>query len=405
MVATGIAIIWARDAMAAANAQRTAQRGLPRPLPARPRREPRAHGVGHPRPRLLEAASRPWRPTSTPWTTPCSSPPAPTTEPSARARRARPEDAGAWPATGPTAPTPTSCRRSTPPYAREVLGPDPLLAPEQTVVLETDPARAREIAPRHTARSTSGLPNYVNNLRRLGFTEDDFADGGSDRLVDAIVAWGDGDACRAGAGPPRRRRRPRVHPARRPRRARARASSSASPPRSPRSDQVGQPLVRLLRLGVHERGVDEPPRDLEQPEVHVRAQVRRLDVDGGAVGRSTSTISIASPSSASSSNWTSGLVHERRRELTQLRLIEGHAAPRYAVCATSSALLRSPDARHRFSKDRFHRCDGRHRRRGRLDVRLRQVELPGHRRRSARSPRSSSTRTASGRPARTSSST
>jgi hypothetical protein len=39
-----------------------------------------------------------------------------------------------------------------------------------------------------------GQPNYLNNLRRLGFTDDDFADGGSDRLVDAIVAWGDIDA-------------------------------------------------------------------------------------------------------------------------------------------------------------------------------------------------------------------
>ena len=42
-----------------------------------------------------------------------------------------------------------------------------------------------------------GLPNYTNNLRRLGWTDDDFADGGSDRLVDAIVAWGDIDAVAA----------------------------------------------------------------------------------------------------------------------------------------------------------------------------------------------------------------
>lgn len=74
--------------------------------------------------------------------------------------------------------------------AREVLGPEPLLAPEQAVALETDPRRAREIAREHMAIYLS-LPNYVNNLRRLGFAEEDFADGGSDRLADAIVAWGD----------------------------------------------------------------------------------------------------------------------------------------------------------------------------------------------------------------------
>ncbi|WP_169952611.1 TIGR03620 family F420-dependent LLM class oxidoreductase [Microbispora sp. H11081] len=74
--------------------------------------------------------------------------------------------------------------------AREILGPDPVLAPEQAVVLETDAGRAREIARAYTAAYLS-LPNYVNNLRDLGFSDDDFADGGSDRLVDAIVAQGD----------------------------------------------------------------------------------------------------------------------------------------------------------------------------------------------------------------------
>jgi len=76
--------------------------------------------------------------------------------------------------------------------ARQLLGPAPLLAPEQAVVLETEPSRAREVARQHTARYLR-LPNYVNNLRRLGFTEEDLTDGGSDRLVDAIVAWGDLD--------------------------------------------------------------------------------------------------------------------------------------------------------------------------------------------------------------------
>jgi probable F420-dependent oxidoreductase len=64
------------------------------------------------------------------------------------------------------------------------------LAVEQAVVLETDSAKARQIARAHTARYLA-LPNYLNNLRRLGFGDADLADGGSDRLVDAIVAWGD----------------------------------------------------------------------------------------------------------------------------------------------------------------------------------------------------------------------
>ena len=75
-------------------------------------------------------------------------------------------------------------------HARELLGSDRLLAVEQAIVLESDPAKAREIARAHTSRYLM-LPNYVNNLRRLGFTDRDFVNGGSDRLVDAIVAWGD----------------------------------------------------------------------------------------------------------------------------------------------------------------------------------------------------------------------
>ena len=74
--------------------------------------------------------------------------------------------------------------------AREILGSDRLLAVEQAVVLETDAAKAREIARAHTFRYLA-LPNYVNNLRRLGFGDADVVDSGSDRLVDAIVAWGD----------------------------------------------------------------------------------------------------------------------------------------------------------------------------------------------------------------------
>jgi probable F420-dependent oxidoreductase len=80
--------------------------------------------------------------------------------------------------------------------ARAILGPGALLAPEQTAVLETDPRRAREIA-RETLARYMVLPNYTRNWLRLGFTEDDLLNGGSDRLVDAMVAWGDEDAIMA----------------------------------------------------------------------------------------------------------------------------------------------------------------------------------------------------------------
>ncbi len=78
-------------------------------------------------------------------------------------------------------------------FAREVMGDRGWLCPEQAVVLETDPGRAREIARAHMAMYLT-LPNYTNNLKRFGFTDADLADGGSDRLVDSIVAWGDEEA-------------------------------------------------------------------------------------------------------------------------------------------------------------------------------------------------------------------
>ena len=80
--------------------------------------------------------------------------------------------------------------------ARAILGPQPWLAPEQMVVLETDAARARAIAREAMARPLS-LTNYRNNLHDLGFGPDELENGGSDRLVDAIVAWGDADAIAA----------------------------------------------------------------------------------------------------------------------------------------------------------------------------------------------------------------
>jgi probable F420-dependent oxidoreductase len=80
--------------------------------------------------------------------------------------------------------------------ARKILGPGKLLCPEQMVLLETDKATARAISRRALAIYLS-LPNYCNNWKRLGFTDDDLANGGSDRLIDAVVAWGDEAAIRS----------------------------------------------------------------------------------------------------------------------------------------------------------------------------------------------------------------
>ncbi|WP_306318969.1 MULTISPECIES: LLM class F420-dependent oxidoreductase [unclassified Streptomyces] len=80
--------------------------------------------------------------------------------------------------------------------AREILGEQPLLAPELKVVPETDPDRARTLA-REVLAMYLALPNYTNSWLRLGFTEEDFADGGSDRLIDALYAWGDEERIRA----------------------------------------------------------------------------------------------------------------------------------------------------------------------------------------------------------------
>jgi probable F420-dependent oxidoreductase len=76
--------------------------------------------------------------------------------------------------------------------AREVLGAGPLLAPEQKVVLDTDAGRARRLGRARVSRPYLGLVNYTSNLRRLGWSEADLSDGGSDALVDALVAWGSG---------------------------------------------------------------------------------------------------------------------------------------------------------------------------------------------------------------------
>jgi probable F420-dependent oxidoreductase len=79
--------------------------------------------------------------------------------------------------------------------AREILGTNKLLCVEQAAILETDGSQARALA-RKFLEIYMGLPNYVNNWRRLGFSDPDFAGGGSDRLIDAVIAWGDEKAIR-----------------------------------------------------------------------------------------------------------------------------------------------------------------------------------------------------------------
>jgi probable F420-dependent oxidoreductase len=74
--------------------------------------------------------------------------------------------------------------------AREILGKRALLLPEQMVMLETDAGKARSAA-REALKVYLRLPNYQNNLKWLGYEDAEFEGGGSDRLVDAIVAWGD----------------------------------------------------------------------------------------------------------------------------------------------------------------------------------------------------------------------
>jgi probable F420-dependent oxidoreductase len=87
--------------------------------------------------------------------------------------------------------TPEHTRR-----ARQILGAGPTLAPEQMVLRETNPTKAREVARKNLATYLP-LPNYYENWRWLGFEEADWQGGGSDRLIDAIICWGDEDKIRA----------------------------------------------------------------------------------------------------------------------------------------------------------------------------------------------------------------
>jgi probable F420-dependent oxidoreductase len=190
MVATGIANIWARDAAAAINGANTLNEAFEERflLGLGVSHAPIVNSRGHDYAKPL-TTMRTYLQAIAEHTYGAPSPehPSPILLAALRPRMlelARERTAGAHPYFVP----PSHTAR-----AREVLGSLPLLAPEQVVVLETDPARAREIGRRHMA-SYLRMPNYVNNLRTLGFDDADFADGGSDQLVDAIVAWGDEEA-------------------------------------------------------------------------------------------------------------------------------------------------------------------------------------------------------------------
>jgi probable F420-dependent oxidoreductase len=190
VVATGIANIWARDAMAMAGAQKTLTEAYPDRfllglgVSHAPLVGMRGHAYDKPLSAMrayLDAMDYAPFMASPPATTP-------TRVIAALApkmlRLAAERAAGSHPYFVP--PEHTA-------YARNILGKGPILAPEQAVVLETDATKARDVARGHMS-TYLGLPNYVNNLKRLGFGDDDIANGGSDRLVDAIVAWGNVDA-------------------------------------------------------------------------------------------------------------------------------------------------------------------------------------------------------------------
>jgi probable F420-dependent oxidoreductase len=190
MIATGIANIWARDAAAAINGANTLNEAyderflLGLGVSHAPIVNSRGHNYDKPLTAMrsyLEAIDQHT------YAAPAPEHPSPVVLAALRPKMlelARERTAGAHPYFVPPAHTVN---------ARAALGPVPLLCPEQVIVLETDATRARAIGRRHMANYLR-LPNYVNNLRSLGYDDADFADGGSERLVDAIVAWGDEQA-------------------------------------------------------------------------------------------------------------------------------------------------------------------------------------------------------------------
>lgn len=191
VVATGIANVWARDAMAMAGAQRTLAEAYPdrfllgmgvshQPLVGGLRGHDYAKPLSYMR-AYLDAMDKAVFTAAEP-----ASPP-PRVLAALHPKMLQLARERAW-GSHPYFVTPEHTAR-----ARAALGPDRLLAPEQAVLIETDPALARQIARQHMSIYL-GLPNYRRNLLSLGFEEADCEQGGSDRLVDAIVAWGDVDA-------------------------------------------------------------------------------------------------------------------------------------------------------------------------------------------------------------------
>jgi probable F420-dependent oxidoreductase len=190
VVATGIASLWARDPMAMSNGSRALAEAYPGRflLGIGVSHEVRASGRGHVYERpyskmreYLEAMDLAPAPGSTP--------PAPRVlaalGPKMLALSAE-RAMGAHPYFVPVEHTAR---------AREALGPDKFLAPEQLVVLGANPDKARTIG-REFMSHYLGLPNYANNLRRLGWGDADMDEPYSDRFVDALVAWGDVGAVR-----------------------------------------------------------------------------------------------------------------------------------------------------------------------------------------------------------------
>jgi probable F420-dependent oxidoreductase len=181
LIATGIANIWARDAVAMANGARTLVEAYPdRFLLGLGAPSVKTRGQNYARPleymrRYLDAMD------AAPYVGPKVDVPRVLAALGPQMLRLSAERAlGAHPYFVPVEHTA---------IARKELGPGPLLAVEQAVVLSEDPTAARATARRHMKRYLD-LDNYVNNLRRLGWGDADLAEGGSDKLVDAIVAWG-----------------------------------------------------------------------------------------------------------------------------------------------------------------------------------------------------------------------
>lgn len=188
VVATGIASLWARDPMAMSNGARTLAEAYPGRflLGIGVSHAVRAEGRGHHYASPIDKMSA--------YLDAMDEAPAPAVTPEAprvlaalgprMLALARDKASGAHPYFVPVEHTV---------FAREVLGPDRFLAPEQLVVLETDPSKARAIG-REFISHYMFLPNYANNWLRLGWGDEDLAEPYSDRFVDAAVAWGDAAA-------------------------------------------------------------------------------------------------------------------------------------------------------------------------------------------------------------------